>query len=203
MPAACAQENRHPMPKPATKEDREGSSVGTTGARGETSRLEIRLLGPFEVRLDDRPLPRPRTRKAQWLLALLALRPGVQVDRSWLAGMLWPDRLEAQAFTSLRNSLADLRHALGPEAARLRSPSLRTLSLDVTDAQVDVLAFDAAISRGDPASLEAAVGLYRGPLLEECAEAWMFQERQAREQAYLTALETLAADACGRRRSEH
>jgi two-component SAPR family response regulator len=36
------------------------------------------------------------------------------------------------------------------------------------------------------------VGQYRGPLLEGCAEEWVFRERQARELAYLAALETLA-----------
>ena len=45
---------------------------------------------------------------------------------------------------------------------------------------VDALAFDSAIARGDLASLEAAVGLYRGPLLAECAEEWVMQERQWR-----------------------
>src|SRR5205085_1616592 len=43
--------------------------------------------------------------------------------------------------------------------------------------------------------LRRAVALYRGPLLEECAEEWVFQERQTREQAYLQALEALAAGA--------
>ena len=66
------------------------------------------------------------------------------------------------------------------------------LRLDVSDAFVDVLAFDAAVERGDLASLEVAVGLYRGPLLAECAEEWVLQERQAREQLFLGALETLA-----------
>src|SRR5205085_1362126 len=51
-------------------------------------------------------------------------------------------------------------------------------------------------------SLEEAVGLYRGSLLEGCPEEWAFQERQAREQAYLTALERLAADALARGRPE-
>jgi DNA-binding SARP family transcriptional activator len=165
------------------------------GAESTVSPLAICLFGPFEVRRNGALLPRPRTRKAQWLLALLALRPGVEVERAWFAGMLWPDRLEAQAFTSLRNSLADLRQVLGPEAARLRSPSPRTLFLDLAGAQVDVLAFDAAIGRGDLPSLEEAVALYRGSLLEECVETWVFQERQAREQAYLQALERLAAHA--------
>src|SRR5262249_6094647 len=87
---------------------------------------------------------------------------------------------------------------LGPEADRLRSPSLHTLSLDLADAQVDVVAFDQAIARGGDAALEEAVALYRGPLLEGCAEEWAFQERQAREQAYLAALETLAGRALQR-----
>jgi len=37
------------------------------------------------------------------------------------------------------------------------------------------------------------IALYRGPLLEGCTEEWVLQERQSREQAYLTALEALAA----------
>src|SRR5262249_42938489 len=102
------------------------------------------------------------------------------------------------AFASLRNSLTDLRHALGPEAFRLRSPTLHTLLLDLSGAEVDVLDFDAAITQGDQASLERAVALYRGALLEGCAEEWALQEREAREQAYLGALELLAAAAMGR-----
>src|SRR5207249_8448061 len=44
-------------------------------------------------------------------------------------------------------------------------------------------------------SLEQATALYRGPLLESCAEHWVFPERQHREAAFLSALETLAAQA--------
>jgi predicted ATPase/DNA-binding SARP family transcriptional activator len=161
----------------------------------DASSLMIRLFGPFEVRRNGVPLPRPRTRKAHWLLALLTLRSGAEVERSWLAGMLWPDRPEPQAQNSLRNSLADLRGVLGPEANRLQSPSLRTLSLDLSDAEVDVVAFDAAIAQGDPASWERAAALYRGPLLEGCTEEWAFQERSQREQAYLKLLEALATHA--------
>src|SRR5207244_2256299 len=53
----------------------------------------------------------------------------------------------------------------------------------------------AAIARTDPPSLERAVALYQGPFLEGCSEAWVLPEREAREQAYLQALETLAAAA--------
>jgi DNA-binding SARP family transcriptional activator len=157
--------------------------------------LAIRLFGPFEARLGPDPLPRLRSRKVQWLLALLALRAGSEVERAWLVGTLWPDSAAAAALANLRSSLKDLRHALGPEADRLRSRTPHTLALDLSGAEADVLAFDHAIARGDPASLMQAVGLHRGPLLEGCAEAWAFQERQPREQAYLAAMETLAAQA--------
>jgi class 3 adenylate cyclase/DNA-binding SARP family transcriptional activator len=162
------------------------------------SPLILCLFGPFEVRVNGVPLPRLRSRKGYWLLVLLTLRAGAEIERAWLAGMLWPDSSEAQALGSLRMSLADLRQALGVEAGRLRSPTPHTLCLDLSGAEADVLAFDAAIARGDVPSLERSVALYRGPLLEGCGEEWAFQERQVREQAYLQALETLAANAIAR-----
>jgi DNA-binding SARP family transcriptional activator len=169
-----------------------------TGPQGGGPPLAISLFGPFEVRLHGAALPRLRTRKGQWLLALLTLRAGKEVERAWLAGTLWPDSPETQALASLRMALTDLRGALGPEAGRLRSPTPHTLRLDLEGAETDVMAFDRAIARGDPTALEEAVALYRGPLLEGCAEEWVFQERQTREQSYLGALETLAAQALGR-----
>src|SRR5947209_4598825 len=113
------------------------------------SPLVIRLFGPFGAWVRGDPLPRLRSRKGQWILALLALRPGCEIERDWLAGTLWPDSPEPQALLSLRISLKDLRRALGPEAARLQSPTSRSLRLDLTGAEVDVVAFDAAIARSD------------------------------------------------------
>jgi DNA-binding SARP family transcriptional activator len=48
--------------------------------------LRLRLFGPFEVAPAG-----PTSRKAQWLLALMALRKGGALERAWLAGTLWPD----------------------------------------------------------------------------------------------------------------
>jgi DNA-binding SARP family transcriptional activator len=166
----------------------------------------MRLFGPFEARVEGRPLPRLRSRKGQWLLALLALRPGAEVDRAWLASVLWPDSGEPQALAGLRNSLMDLRRALGAQAGRLQSPSLHTLRLDLSHAEVDVVAFDEAVARcriaepdeGILASLGHAVGLYRGPLLEGCAEEWVVQERDLRAHQLGEALERLAAHAEGK-----
>jgi predicted ATPase/DNA-binding SARP family transcriptional activator len=107
----------------------------------------------------------------------------------------------AQALVNLRVSLNDLRHALGAESARLHAPerssrrAQRALVLDLEGADVDLIDFDAAVTRGDRMSLAAAVSLYRGPLLEGCSEEWALPERERREQAYLLALEALAGTA--------
>jgi predicted ATPase/DNA-binding SARP family transcriptional activator len=162
------------------------------------SGLTLRLFGSFEALLDGQPMPRLRSRKGEWLLALLALRAGRAVERDWLAGVLWPESTKSQGLALLRRTLTDLRRALGPEAARLCSPTLQTLRLELCSASVDVVAFDEAIAAGDSASLTRAGSLYRGPLLEGCAEEWAFREREAREQAYLRALESLAAEAMER-----
>jgi predicted ATPase/class 3 adenylate cyclase len=166
-----------------------------TETDGAASPLSLRLFGSFEVRLDGAPLPRLRSRKGQWLFALLTLRAGRGVERSWLAGMLWPESDLPQALSSLRKSLGDLRQALGPEGRRVHTTSAHCIVLDLTGADADVVAFDAAVRQGNPSSLDQAVALYRGPLLEGWSEEWVFQERQAREQAYLQALETLAEHA--------
>lgn len=154
--------------------------------------LKISLLGPFDVQVDGRLLGRRHSRKENWLLALLALRHGRELSREWLAGRLWPDSLESQALSYLRQNIYLLKQALGDEARRVLSPTSRTILLDLTGAEVDVAAFDQAIRTGDTSSLEAAAGLYRGPLLEGCDEEWILNERLVREQAFLQCLETLS-----------
>jgi predicted ATPase/DNA-binding SARP family transcriptional activator/tetratricopeptide (TPR) repeat protein len=156
------------------------------------SPLTIRCLGPLDVHVDGQPLPPLRTRKGQWLLALLILKHGREVQRDWLAGTLWPESQEERALYNLRRTLTDLRQALGRQAQRLRSSTAHTLCLDLAGAQVDLLAFDAAVAHADPLSLEAAVALYGGELLEGCTEEWVLHPRETREQAYLQALERLA-----------
>jgi predicted ATPase/class 3 adenylate cyclase len=67
--------------------------------------------------------------------------------------------------------------------------------LAIDGADIDVLAFDVALKKGDPVALEAAVALYRGELLEGCSEEWVLREREARESGYLGGLERLADQA--------
>ena len=162
--------------------------------------LSVRLFGPFDVWVEGKPLPRLRSRKGQWLLALLALRGGLAVERTWLAGTLWPETTEENALVSLRQTLTDLRRALGPEAVRIVSPTTRTLAFDISGAFVDVALFDAATQQNNSEQnnselLERAVALQQRPLLEDCLEEWALPERESRSQACLAALQTLASAA--------
>ncbi|HZT40659.1 MAG TPA: tetratricopeptide repeat protein [Chthonomonadaceae bacterium] len=161
----------------------------------QTASLDLRLFGPLQVLVQGQPLPRFRSRKPLWLLALLTLRHDRPVERSLVAGLLWPESSESQAYANLRNALTDLRNALGSQARRLTSPTRHTLCLDLSGARVDVTAFDHALASGKAVSLEQVITPYRGPLLEGCQEEWVFAERQHREQAYLKALEQLAEQA--------
>ena len=159
--------------------------------------LEVRLLGACEVWVHGKPLPPLRYRKDLWLLAQLTLRHERAVARGELAALFWPDAEQSQALYYLRRSLSNLRRALGAEARRLLTPSPRTLRLDLSDADCDLLAFDAALARAGVSAtpeepLQQAISLYRGPLLPDCLEEWALPERNAREQAYLAALERLA-----------
>ena len=165
-----------------------------------TPALAIKLFGPTEVRVLGEPLPRMRSRKSLWLLALLTLRHDRPVERTWLAGMLWPDAAQAQALSNLAAILSNLRQALGEQKTRLQAPTYQTLLLNLNATPdsdeaapvVDVVAFDTAIKKGDLPSLEKAIALYGGPLLEGCPEEWAPQERREREESCLKALEILA-----------
>jgi predicted ATPase/DNA-binding SARP family transcriptional activator len=161
----------------------------------ETPVLDVCLFGTFRLHLRGRPAPPFRSRAGQWLLALLILRHDRETDRAWLAETLWPESGRDQALYNLRRNLTDLRRVLGPEAARLLSPQTRTLRFDCAGAACDLHAFDAALQRGEDADLLKAVSCYGGPLLDGCDESWVLPERASRADAYLNALERLAARA--------
>ncbi len=165
---------------------------------GETSssRLEIRLLGPFDARVGPDAIPPLRTRKGQHLLALLALRYPCEVQREWLAANLWPDSFLDNAYYNLRREISNVRTVLGTGKRHLSSPTAHSLRLDPgAELFVDVHRFDALMIQGDVRSLQEAVALYRGPLLEGWPEDWIVPFREARRQACLNALELLATEA--------
>ena len=66
-------------------------------------RLEIRLLGGFEVRRDGEVVSGFESQKARALLAYLALQAGERVPRERLASLLWSERPDDSARRNLRS----------------------------------------------------------------------------------------------------
>ena len=90
----------------------ETSYLCLSGKEGRMANLDVRLLGGFEVRLGSGQKVTLSTRKAEALLAYLAFAPGKARSRDQLAGLLWSDRADTQAKSSLRQALTALRHGL-------------------------------------------------------------------------------------------
>jgi DNA-binding SARP family transcriptional activator len=143
------------------------------------AQLSLRLLGGFLLRADGRPRPLP-ARKAQALLAYLAVRGGRAHARDALTGLLWADAGERQARQSLRQTMVRLRRALAGSPRALVTQG-DTVTLGAID--VDVAAFERLVRRGTPEALESAVALYEGPLLDGVHvaapgfEEWLESER--------------------------
>jgi len=134
------------------------------------------------------------------LLALLSAAGSQGVPRERLLGYLWPESPESRARRLLSESVYVLRKALGAE---LVNSDGDVLCLSRDRLRVDVLDFEAAVGRGDPAR---AVELYAGPFLDgfylEQAvelERWIERERSRLAGLYLQALRDLAREAAGRR----
>ena len=160
--------------------------------------LRINLFGVMQVETNGAVLPRTRTKKGYWLLALLTLRRGRETQREALAKQLWPESLDSQARANLNLSLTDLRKVLGAEAYRLVSGPNGGIRFVLDGAECDVLDFDRRINSTVPECLEQAVALYKGPLLADCPEDWILLEREQREQDYLRALQSLSEAAQAR-----
>jgi DNA-binding SARP family transcriptional activator len=161
------------------------------------SRLIVRLLGGFAVEGDRGRSLAVRTRKAQALLAYLALTPGQAHPRDKLAALLWPDMASGPARQGLRQSLFLLRQATDSGEVTRIVMAGDAVTLPAEAVQTDVAAFERAIAEGTPAALEQAVALYRGDLLAGLGvtappfEDWLMGERERLRELALEALARL------------
>jgi DNA-binding SARP family transcriptional activator/tetratricopeptide (TPR) repeat protein len=147
--------------------------------------LHLDLLGGFSAQVEGRPCRLP-TRKAQALLAYLAVPAGRFHARDKLTALLWGESDELHARQSFRQALAALRRVLGDQALIARSD---TLALDAAAVRVDVDALE--VDAGEERTAE----LYKGDFLdglrvdEPRFEEWLVAER---ERLHALALERLA-----------
>lgn len=133
----------------------------------------IRLLGPFELVRDGKPVP--LARRPALLLATLALRLGVPVSYGAITDLLWSgDELPADPRRAIQTYASRLRDVLGREAILGYGDGLR---LDLDPDQVDLYRFrrlvggDTDSAEAELASLTEALGLWTGvPLSNLAAE---------------------------------
>src|SRR5512139_414747 len=131
------------------------------------SHFALSFLGTFQVARDGQPVRDFRVNAARALLVYLALESDRPHRRESLAGLLWPEVPDGVALRNLRNTLTDLRNALGePEAVAAMHVTRRTLQFNLDRSTwLDVAAFQQGIRATDVSEIEQAVALYHGPLL--------------------------------------
>jgi DNA-binding SARP family transcriptional activator/pimeloyl-ACP methyl ester carboxylesterase len=159
--------------------------------------MEFKILGPLEV-VDDGgvtvPLP---TGKQGALLARLVLDANHVVALRGLIDDLWGDLAPDSAAKTVQIYVSQLRKRLGKEPIRTRPPGYL---LAVEPQQVDLFRFEQLLAEGkqaleqdDPSHaatlLRDALGLWRGPALEEFSEPFAQPESARLEELRLQALE--------------
>lgn len=146
--------------------------------------LHVKLFGAFEIHDGFGAPLGPLGRKAQALLAILALSPGVAQPRNRLCALLWSDRDETHARSSLRQVLAELRKALPDLDPSPLIADRETARIDPDAVEVDVATFDRLIDEDTVEALVKAAELYQGDLLngfdghDHEFEAWLRTERE-------------------------
>lgn len=146
--------------------------------------FQLQLLGPFGLRHPARAV-RALPKKAQALLAYLAMQRGRPLPREQLADLLWGRSDAEHARRSLRQCLMSVRAALKAAGGETLVADAESVSLAIgKHIDVDVAAFDRQITSANPSELEAAATLYRDEFLsglqissEPLAE-WLLTERR-------------------------
>lgn len=180
--------------------------------------LELRLLGPMEVRWASEPVLLPSTTGSA-LLAYLAVEANRAHSREHLAALFWPDHRQSAAYANLRQTLARLRRSLADHAvpASLLAVSPQSIRIATEMVDVDVTRFEQLVaSCASHAALhgsgdrhvcgacgerwEEAARLYRGELLAELHvdagqpfEEWLVVRRESLRREAQGGLQTLLA----------
>ena len=153
--------------------------------------LEIRVIGELEIRLGGVTAELPASRRSRALLGWLAVYPG-RHSRARLAGLLWPDVLDASARASLRSAMWALRAALGPELGGYLTGDRDTITLAGDGLHVDLREARRLLAGGQP---EAAVALCRGELLQDLDDEWVLTAREELSRDLAAALAELTGRA--------
>jgi adenylate cyclase len=182
------------------------SSTGATASASERSLasgkiLHLCIFGEFSAWDEAGRSIAITSKKNRALLTILALSPRLATSRDRLANVLWSDRDDEHARSSLRQSLAVLRKELGEAEALVVSDE--TVSLVADRIEVDALEFLRLVEATDAVSLQQAAELYRGDLFsglsipDPAFDDWLASERQRLHELAEAALTRLLALSMG------
>jgi len=172
------------------------------------SGLNIHLLGKFSVDCDNQAIGVSNAYKVQELLSYLLVYRNRPHARETLAGLLWGNSTTEKSRKYLRQAIWHLQSAfdtqegwyaagitLHVEHDWVQIDASHTGSLDVAILE-EACSLVEGISSSDltseqAASLQVAVELYRGDLLEGWYQDWCLYERELLQNKYLMILEKL------------
>ena len=127
--------------------------------------LRLRLLGGFHLEDAEGRSISLNLRKAQALLAYLAVVKGQSAGRDQLIGLLWGGSDAQRARQSLRQTLATLTKALGPCAEEVLRSEGQDIGLTPGTVAVDVVEMEWLLAEGSMQSLIESKAIYRGDFL--------------------------------------
>ncbi len=172
------------------------------------SEMKIHLFGKFCVRCDEQPVQGFDALKEQELLTYLLINRNRPHSREMLAGLLWGDVPTEKSKKYLRQALWHLQAALEAQPSNVNGGAMLLVEHNwvqlnaVNDLWLDVAVFEQAFMRThDNAgaelgaecveSLQEAVQLYQGDLLEGWYHDWCLYERERLQNMYLAMLDKL------------
>ena len=141
------------------------------------------MLGQMEVVSLSGERAKFRSKSVQTLLAFLALHPGKEVSRFLIEETIWPESDSVRQAQNFRRAIADLRDAFEANGNRgdLIETRREVVCANPTFIASDVSRFlaisESGLREADEDLLAEAVALYRGPLLENSTDEWVYGYR--------------------------
>jgi TolB-like protein/DNA-binding SARP family transcriptional activator len=185
--------------------DRKPAQLGgrAQGEPGKALRdgFHLRLLGPLTATRQGLDIPMPSSRKVRALLGYLALEPRPKL-RSHLCELLWDVANDPRS--ELRWCLTKIRAVTDDARRRRLIANGQWVSLDVSDQDVDAIAFsksiEKAIAEGSVVDLKHLTATIHGELLEGVAvdrspmfDNWLYGQRHRFMSWHSQALARLAS----------
>lgn len=168
--------------------------------------LSIQLFGKFSISYDNRFVLGLDAPKEQELLSFLLIHHQRPHAREALASLVWGDNSTEKSKKYLRQALWHLQSTLDAQAeasGRILRVEHDWVQLDLhTDLCLDVAVFELAnrlvqgcegrdLTAAQAESLQQAVQLYKGDLLEGWYQDWCLYERERLQNMYLSMLKKL------------